>query len=148
MSYQATSKPTSSDRKQLVPWAYVIIGVVVAIVLAILFGWLIVWLAANHADSIEVMRDLFMIGLALTTCVLGIVMMMLLVMVIRLVNMVEYEVKPILEKTNETVGTLRGTTAFVSKNVVEPVTTARGYASGLRRGMRILFRGSDRRGRR
>lgn len=133
------SATKKQDRKPVVPWFYVIVSIVIAIVLAFLLGWLIVWLAANHADSIEVLRDIFMIGLALTSCIFGIVTMMLLVMVVRLVNMLEYEIKPILEKTNETVGTLRGTTSFVSKNVVEPVVTVSSYTAGARRALKVLF---------
>jgi hypothetical protein len=60
-------------------------------------------------------------------------------MVVRLINMLEFEIKPILEKTNETVGMVRGTTVFVSQNVVKPVTTASSYIAGVRRGLATLF---------
>jgi hypothetical protein len=53
--------------------------------------------------------------------------------------MLEFEIKPILEKTNETVGMVRGTTSFVGENVVKPVTRATAYVSGLRAGIRALF---------
>jgi hypothetical protein len=60
-------------------------------------------------------------------------------MVVRLLNMLEFEIKPILEKTNETLGTVRGTTTFVSQNVVQPVTKASSYVAGFRRGISVLF---------
>jgi hypothetical protein len=53
--------------------------------------------------------------------------------------MLEFEIKPILHKTNETLGTLRGTSIFVSRNVVGPVTTASSYLAGFRRGIATLF---------
>jgi hypothetical protein len=122
-----------------VPTLYVVIGVVAALVIAGLFIWLIVWLAQNYAPQISAIRDVFIIALALETCLFGIVLLMMLVMVIRLVNMLEFEIKPILEQTNETISTVRGTTAFVSKNVVQPVTLAAGYVAGVRRGLSVLF---------
>jgi hypothetical protein len=60
-------------------------------------------------------------------------------MVVRLVNMLEFEIKPILEKTNETVGMVRGTTVFVSQNVVKPVTIVGSYMAGIRQGVKTLF---------
>jgi hypothetical protein len=77
--------------------------------------------------------------LGLMSCLSGIVLILLLIAVIRLVNMLEFEVKPILLKTNETLGTIRGTTTFVSENVVRPVTTATSYMAGIRRGINTLF---------
>jgi hypothetical protein len=43
------------------------------------------------------------------------------------------EIKPMLEAANETLATVRGTTQFVSHNVVEPVVKWSGYLAGLRR---------------
>ena len=65
--------------------------------------------------------------------------MLLLLMIIRLINMLEFEIKPILEKTNETLGTVRGTTTFVSDHVVTPVTKATSYVASFRSGLRTLF---------
>jgi hypothetical protein len=130
---------SSSQARRLVPALYVVLGVVAILAVAVLLIWLMVWLAGNFAAEIETIRDLFLIALGLTSCLTGIVMILLLVMVIRLVNMLEFEIKPILHKTNETLGTLRGTTTFVSRNVVGPVTTASSYMAGLRRGIATLF---------
>jgi hypothetical protein len=130
---------TRQPKKRLVPTIYVVLGVILLLVLAGLFIWGIVWLAQNQASNIEAVRDIFIIALALESCLFGIVLIMMLVMIIRLVNMLEFEIKPILEKTNETVGMVRGTSAFVSQNVVKPVTKASSYAAGLRRGVQALF---------
>ena len=69
----------------------------------------------------------------------GIVLILLLIAVTRLINMLEFELKPILMKTNETLGTIRGTTVFMSQNVVRPMTTASSYMAGIRRGVNTLF---------
>lgn len=134
------AQPTEQPRgRQLIPTLYVILGVVAVLVVAVLLIMLLAWLASNYAAEIETIRDLFLIALGLTSCLTGIVLILLLVTTIRLVNMLEFEIKPILNKTNETLGTLRGTTTFVSRNVVGPVTTASSYMAGLRRGLATLF---------
>lgn len=131
-AYEARSEP-------LVPTKYIVIGVIVSIVLMVLFIAFVLWAARYHAMTIEALRDIFIIVLALESCIFGIALMILLVMVIRLVNMLEFEIKPILERTNETIGMVKGTTTFVSENVVKPVTTASSYAAGIRRGLKTLF---------
>ena len=140
----ATSEPSVSQeaserRAPLIPIGYVIAGVVVTLVVAVLSTALLVYLANNYADTILVVRDIFIIALGLMSCLSGIVLILLLIAVTRLINMLEFELKPILMKTNETLGTIRGTTVFMSQNVVRPMTTASSYMAGIRRGVNTLF---------
>lgn len=135
----ALPPPPQPQQTELVPRLYIVIGIVVALVLAVLFILGIAWLATTQGATIEAVRDIMIIALALESCIFGVVLLILLVMVIRLVNMLEFEVKPILEKTNETLGTVRGTTTFVSQKVVHPVARATGYVAGVRRGISTLF---------
>ena len=129
----------SERRAPLIPIGYVIAGVVVTLVVAVLSTALLVYLANNYADTILVVRDIFIIALGLMSCLSGIVLILLLIAVTRLINMLEFELKPILMKTNETLGTIRGTTVFMSQNVVRPMTTASSYMAGIRRGVNTLF---------
>ena len=137
VEYQYEVPP--ENREQLVSRTYIIIGVVVALVIGVLFILGLVWLARTQAMTIEAVRDIMIIALALESCVFGIVLMLLLIMMIRLVNMLEFEIKPVLQKTNETLGTVQGTTTFVTENVVRPVTKASSYVAGARRGLQTLF---------
>lgn len=151
MTKETIDQPTSYDssyppsgtyemaQEPLIPTRYVVIGVIVSLVLMVLFIAFVLWAARYHALTIEALRDIFIIVLALESCIFGIALMILLVMVIRLVNMLEFEIKPILERTNETIGMVKGTTTFVSENVVKPMTTASSYAAGIRRGLKTLF---------
>jgi hypothetical protein len=132
-------QPIPPKEPELIPRSYIIIGVIVSVVLAVLFILGIVWLASTQGATMMALRDIMIIVLALESCVFGIVLMLLLLMMIRLVNMLEFEIKPILEKTNETLGTVRGTTTFVSDHVIEPVTKATSYVTGFRSGLRTLF---------
>ncbi len=125
--------------EQLVPTKYVVIGVITAVVISILSLVFVVWLAAYHPQLVETLRDIFIIALALESCIFGIALLILMIMVIRLVNMLEFEIKPILERTNETIGMVRGTTVFMGDNVVKPITTASSYMAGVRKGIKTLF---------
>ncbi|MCB9418348.1 MAG: hypothetical protein H6667_00975 [Ardenticatenaceae bacterium] len=127
------------SQKRLVPTLYIVLGIIILLALAGLFIWGMVWLAQNQSDNIEAVRDIFIIALALESCLFGLVLLVMLVMIIRLVNMLEFEIKPILEKTNETVGMVRGTSTFVSQNVVKPVTKASSYVAGIRQGFKAFW---------
>ncbi|MCB8940928.1 MAG: hypothetical protein H6654_01845 [Ardenticatenaceae bacterium] len=132
---------TTPDQKKLISVKPIYIALAVILVVALLGGsvWGIIWLARTQAAAIEAVRDVLLIALALESCLFGVVLLFMLLMIIRLVNMLEFEIKPILEKTNETVGTIRGTTTFVSKNVVKPVTEARVHVAGIRQALKSLF---------
>ena len=136
---QQGTEITTTEQPKAISSTYVIIGVVVAILLGLGLIALIVWLASSFPAEIQTIRDIFIIALALESCLFGIILMVMLVMLVRLVNTVEFEIKPILEQTNETIGTVRGTTKFVSQNVVNPVVKATGYMAGVRRGLKVLF---------
>lgn len=142
MSIQAplTTEPVvveSTERR--IPTAYVVLGTIGAIIVVAGVIALVIYLATYYAPQIEAIRDIFIIALALQSCIFGVILVIMLMMIVRLVNMLEFEIKPILERTNETVGMVRGTTTFVSKNVVSPVTRATAYAAGVRRAMQVLF---------
>lgn len=126
-------------RSYLVPTIYIVIGVIVLLAVAVLFTVPLAYLANNYADTILVIRDIFIIALGLMSCLSGIVLILLLISIIRLINMLEFELKPILLKTNDTLGTIRGTTVFMSENVVRPMATASSYVAGIRRGFSTLF---------
>ncbi len=68
-----------------------------------------------------IVRDLAIIVLAMQALVVNILLGILIWQVWRMVKMLDTEVKPILQDTQETIGTLRGTATFVSDNVVDPV---------------------------
>jgi hypothetical protein len=131
--------PEEFKREPLIPTVYLVVGVIITLVLSVLAIGLLVFLANNYSETILVIRDIFIIALGLMSCLSGIVLILLLIAVIRLVNMLEFELKPILLKTNETLGTIRGTTTFVSENVIRPVSTASSYLAGIRRGASVLF---------
>ena len=131
--------PSVENRTEAIPTAYIIIAVVLFIVLGVALAVGILFLAQKLSSQQEAVRDVFIIALALESCVFGVVLMLMLIMLIRLVNTIEFEIKPILEQTNETIGTVRGTSDFVSKNVIDPVVKTKSFVVGVRRGAQSLF---------
>ncbi len=136
---QPTVTTTETPSEKVVPTGYVVGGVIALVVVLALVTWLVIWLANSYAPQLEAIRDIFIIMLALSSCGVLLVGILSVIMLVRLINMLEFEIKPILEKTQETIGTVQGTTRFVSQNVVKPTITLTGYAAGLTAGLRTLF---------
>ncbi len=142
MSLEASQppiQPEQLEQEKMVPTRYVVGGVLIFTVLAILFITAVIFLANNYAPAIEALRDIFVIILSLVSCLFSIVIVILLVLVVRLVNMIEFEIKPVLERTNETIIMVRGTTTFMSENIVKPATSASGYVAAVRQGWKAMF---------
>jgi len=78
-------------------------------------------------------RDVFIIFMALEFMIIGVALVVLVVQLAVLTNMLRHEIKPILESTNETVNTVRGTTLFLSDNLVEPIMKLNSYVAALSR---------------
>lgn len=84
------------------------------------------------------LRDIAIIIVAVETIIINALLIILIWQIWRLIKMVRDEIKPILEDTKETVGTVRGTADFVSSNVVDPVVKTSGRIAGLRQTLRTL----------
>lgn len=83
-------------------------------------------------------RDIAIIIVALEILILNALLIVLVWQIWRLVKMIQTEVKPIIQDTQETVGTVRGTADFVSENVVEPVVATSSKLAGWRRTASVL----------
>ncbi len=107
----------------------VIISVVLLFILVTLVS--VYYLSLPTTDT-ERIRDIFIIFLSLEFLVLGLTMMILIVQMSTLINLLQNEIKPIIESTNETANTLRGTAVFISENLTEPVIALNEYISAFR----------------
>lgn len=108
-----------------------LIGIVVVLIL-LLAGLIagIYFLLQPTTDTARV-RDIFIIIMAIQSLLIGFTLVILIVQMARLINLLQNEIKPILDSTNETVSNLRGTTTFLSNNLVEPVMKLNEYLAGL-----------------
>lgn len=82
---------------------------------------------------VGLLRDAAIIFVAFETLLIGLLLIILMLQVQSLVVLLRDEIRPMLEAINETLATVRGTTQFVSHNVVSPVIKWSGYLSGLQR---------------
>jgi len=124
---QFQSKGCEEEQKKMT--IGMISGVVLMGVLTVAF---IIYLMTAPASMTARIRDIFIIFLALQSLLIGVVLIILIIQVAKLTNLLQNEIKPILDSTNETVSNLRGTTMFLSDNLVEPVMKANEYTASLR----------------
>ena len=112
-------------------------GVVVLLLLAGFITALVLLLKAGPPLT-ETLRDVFIILVAFEFMVVGLALVILVVQLAKLVNLLQNEVRPILESTTEAANTLRGTARFLSDNLVGPVMKVNSLAAALRRAADML----------
>jgi hypothetical protein len=125
---------TEAQRRQR---TVVIVAVVSLIVIVALVIAAVIWLLQPTAPT-ETIRDIFIIFMALESLLIGAALIVLIVQVSSLINLLQNEVRPILDSTNETVNHLRGTTEFLGENVVEPVIKLSSYLAGMQRMLELF----------
>jgi hypothetical protein len=136
-----TAKPLSdTDTTRRI----VIIASVAGIVVIALLVVAVIALFEAPLDTTAHIRDIFIIFMALESLLLGLVLITLIVQIARLTNLLQNEIKPILQSTNETVSTLRGTTAFLSENLVQPVIKLNEYVAALQQIVQLFKLGRKR----
>lgn len=124
-------------RKQRQATIGIIIGAV--IMLIILIAGLVFLLSPNTPEEyVARIRDVFIIIMALESLIIGLILFVLIFQLARLINLLQNEIKPILDSTNETVSNLRGTTLFLSENLVEPVIKLNEYLAGVIRLISVI----------
>lgn len=110
------------------------------VITLIVFGGLVILMAFaffvylfQPETPTDKIRDIFIIFMALESMIIGGAMIVLIIQLATLVNLLNNEVKPILDATNETIATLRGTTEFLTENLVEPVVKLNSYLAGIQK---------------
>ena len=131
---EKATTPSEQDQKM----KRIMIGVIVgAVVLLILLGVAIFFLLQPGTPTDRI-RDVFIIVVALESLVIGVALIVLVLQLASLINLLQNEIRPILNATNETVNTLRGTAEFLGESVVEPVIKLNGYLAGLYRMLELM----------
>jgi len=115
--------------------------VIITVILIVLFAGIItgvVFLLGSDAETTGRVRDIFIIILALESLLIGAALIILVIQLAVLTNLLQNEVRPILESTKETVGTLRSTSQFISKRAVSPIISASSFFAGFRKIFEII----------
>lgn len=87
---------------------------------------------------IATLRDLSIILLAITSLVVGVVLIILLWQIRNLVVLLRQEIKPLIASTQQTADTVRTTSQFMAKRVAKPFVNVASLAAGVRQGVVTL----------
>jgi len=96
-------------------------------------------LMATYQEATQVIRDIAIVLVAVETFLIGLAVLLLIFQIQTLIQVLRDEVQPLLRSVNDTASTVRGTTAFVSQNVVSPFIKVAGFAAAVRRGTSDLI---------
>jgi hypothetical protein len=116
----------------------VVVVVLLLILTGIIFAVIKLMSPETPAETVARIRDVFLILMALLSLFIGFALVVLIVQVTSLINLLQNEVRPILQATTETVNNLRGTAEFLGENVVQPVIKLNGYLAGLQRVIELM----------
>lgn len=117
-------------RKNIIISIVIIVVILALIVLATIF--------LLQSDKTSQIRDIFLIFMALESLIIGVALVILIVQLSTLINLLQNEIRPIINSTSETVNTLKGTAQFLSDNLAEPVIKINSFAAKISR----LFKSS------
>lgn len=138
LALPAAPTPESQPADELRRQRAILIGVIVAAIILIVLIIVSIWFLLQPSTDTAKIKDVFIIFMALQSLFLGIILVVLIIQLARLINLLQNDIKPILDSTNETVSTLRGTTIFLSENVVEPVIKMNEYFAGIMKALAVL----------
>jgi amino acid permease len=133
---EQAEKDSSEEKggRSLVFWLIAGIGAVVALFVIALIVAIAAALLGDPGDVanwVGILRDLFIILLAMEGIVMGIALIVLVIQLAALLNILQNEVRPIVDNANETVTTVKGTAQFMSQNLVEPVIKMSAFLAGV-----------------
>ena len=135
---QVTSESVTPPDDQDQRMKRILIGVIVGVVVVLILLGVAIFFLLQPTTPTDRIRDVFIIVVALESLVIGVAMIVLITQLASLINLLQNEIRPILNATNETVNTLRGTAEFLGDNVVEPVIKLNGYLAGLYRMLELM----------
>ena len=93
----------------------------------------VVLLVRSDNATTSHIRDVLIIIVALESLIIGASLVILVVQLALLLNLLQNEIKPILDSTRETINTMKGTTAFLSEHAVKPVINISSFGAGLKK---------------
>lgn len=124
---------TPDSRRTLI--LVIAVGIGVLVLAGLIYG--IVTLVQNP-ETAEALRDTVIVLIGILSLITGTAVIVLIVQVARLSALLQNEIRPILEASNETLQTVRGTTEFLSDKVVRPVVRVNAAGSAIRRALELI----------
>lgn len=122
---------------QLTTKRKILIGVAVVVSLALLA--FVLWYMFTHPVFSGVATNISIIVLALVVLVMNIFLIFMMWQIIRLIDFLLFELKPVLESLQETSSTVRGTATFVTDEVSSPIIDASAKAARVKGSLRFVL---------
>ena len=132
------TSPSGQTSQELRRQRQIVIGISAALVIFVVSLGIAIWFLLQPNTRTAQIRDVFIILMAFESLIIGLVLVILVVQLSRLINLLQNEIKPILDSTNETVSTLRGTTVFLSDNLIEPIMKMNEYFAGIQQALKVI----------
>ncbi len=110
------------------------LGIFLIILVVLFFIGLIVLgilYLTSHPDQAETIRDVFVILLALESLVVGVALVILIIQIASLINLINNDIKPVVDDTRATINIVKGTSTFIGDQLVRPVIKLNSYMAGL-----------------
>jgi type VI protein secretion system component VasF len=133
---ESLPEPEASSQAQQGQRTQIFIAVGALLLLALLVTAIV--LMAQHPQATTVIRDIAIVFVAVATFLIGLVAIVLVIELWVLIKVLREEIQPLLKSVNDTASTVRGTTEFVSENVVSPIIQAAGFTAAIRQVARDL----------
>ena len=124
-----------ADNRRMRTYLAIGVGVLVVVGVASVFAVLAM---LRSPEQTETIRDIVIVFMAGEALVIGLALVLLIVQLARLTALLQNEIRPILASTQETLDTVRGTTAFLGNNLVDPVIKANSSLAAVRRAIDLL----------
>jgi hypothetical protein len=131
---QGVAQRSAEDRRLR---TYVAIGLAVLAVILVASGFAVAAMLKSPQQT-ETIRDIVIVFMAAEALIIGLALVLLIVQIARLTALLQNEIRPILMSTQETLDTVRGTTAFLGNNLVDPVIKANSSLAAVRRALDLL----------
>lgn len=136
LSVDENGQPPKNRQFQALVIAFALVSL--AVIAGIVLVALSVVRGGGMAATVEVVRDLVVILLALELLLIGAAFTVLLIQIARFANLLQSEMRPIIDSSSEAVNTIRGTAVFVSQHVTEPVMEVSSAMAGMSQAFKLV----------
>jgi hypothetical protein len=129
----AAAPPQKQESRWTITRVAMIAGGVLGGLVVLLFIISFIFAITDVQGAVEffsVLRDVFLIILALQAILITLALVILVIQVANLVNLLQTEIKPVLTNLQETLNTAKGSAQFVTESIATPIIKAGGFFAG------------------
>ena len=120
--------PKNKTKNSKLIWLIIVVILIIGLIVLAFIS-----LFGADLETTSKVRDIFIIIMAFESLLLGVALVILIYQIAVLINVLKNDVKMIMDTTNETMNHLKGTTEFLSNNLVEPVIKVSEYSAGVKK---------------